>query len=256
MTGGGASGGQTYPGAWSGAAATAPSPAGSTGQKMGMGELGRYSGFVAAGVGFLGFLLGFAPAAGYASFLSGPAANSFETGSIVPLLLLLAGITAGLGAWRRNEALVGVAAAVAVTAVMSSLVRFNVFSSSLSEASPKWGHFLLILVSLLITALTVFQFSTLVKDDVAQSGSTERAGSDGDRGRFRSPQQSRATQAGQQYGQAGYGQQPQAGQQYGQAGYGQQPQAGQQYGQAGYGQQPQAGQQYGQAGYGPYGEQG
>ncbi|NKY84962.1 34 kDa antigenic family protein [Nocardia veterana] len=251
-------------------------PTGSTGGGSGLSALSAkgltfYLTVGIAALGVINFLLGLL---GFESADKGSAAsdapdslNLFQFGGPGPLLLLLfAGLLAGISLLPKQEPKNGVVAAASVAGFLGLLfITFNTFPM-FKTAGMAW---LLVFLSLVqaAAAIVALLFETGVLSAPAAKPAAAASGFGGGTSQSGQQSYSQGQQAGQQqasYGQAQSAQQSaygQYGQQYGQAQQGQpaaQPQQsaygqyGQQYGQGQYGQQPSP---YGQPGQQPYGQQ-
>ncbi len=177
-----------------------------------------------AGLGIVGFFLGFGSFVSIdAGLRGGSASGSFFEASHgwINALLLLAGLAAAIGWITKEKWGIGVAAAASVSATAALLCTLQLFDDTSGSGWAFWVVFAVGLVQSVIAVLAVLMQAEIV-------GGAKRAGA----GRWDAPRPG-----------AGYGPPPQAPQ------YGQAPRPPQQ---APYGAPPQA---YGQPGQAPYGQQ-
>ena len=229
-------------------------------------------------LGLVNFLLGFLS---FVSFDEGAMRSDtkpdtgvslFQQGGTAPLLLLLfAGLVAGVALLPKQEAKNAVIAAAAVAGFFGVLFQSFMTGQLYKTAGTAWVLVFLALVQAAVAVVALlFEIGVLSAPEPKPAVAAGGAGAYGQQpygqagqqsqqaqyGQSQAGQQASYGQYGQQYGQAQQGQ-AQAGQaQAGQAAQGQQAaygQYGQQYGQGQYGQQPSA---YGQPGQQPYGAAG
>ncbi|WP_280639213.1 DUF5336 domain-containing protein [Nocardia nova] len=253
-------------------------PTGSTGGGSGLSALSGkgltfYLTVGIAALGVINFFLGFLD---FSTFDEGAMNSSkepdkgmslFQEGGTAPLLLLLfAGLVAGIALLPKQEAKNGVVAAASAAGFLGVLFQAFVTPTLYKTAGTAWVLVFLALVQLAAAVVALlFETGILSAPEAKPAAAAPGAGGSSAYGQQSSYGQSQPAQQ-QSYGQAQAGQQAaygQYGQQYGQAQSQAQQQAGQQ--QAGYGQygqqyaQGQYGQQpspYGQPGQQPYGQPG
>ncbi|MFF0495076.1 DUF5336 domain-containing protein [Nocardia aobensis] len=251
-------------------------PTGSTGGGSGLSALSAkgltfYLTVGIAALGVINFFLGFLD---FSTFDEGAMNSSkepdkgmslFQEGGTAPLLLLLfAGLVAGIALLPKQEARNAVVAAASAAGFLGVLFQAFVTPTLYKTAGTAWVLVFLALVQLAAAVVALLFESGILSAPEPKPAAAAAPGAGGasaygqssygqsqpgqqqSYGQAQAGQQAAYGQYGQQYGQA-QGQAQQQGQQ--QAAYGQ---YGQQYGQGQYGQQPSA---YGQQPYGQQGQQ-